>query len=90
VSTDCPFPVANRYRPGPNLKNPKRQSPARIPAISRSLWTGIAVVALTFPPNSFGLSDTPPAPASPPHAMTVDDVGGGPPNGQKLRLRVFG
>jgi dipeptidyl aminopeptidase/acylaminoacyl peptidase len=94
VSTCCPLPIANRYRLGPNLNDPKRQSPARIPVIGRFLGTG--VIALALVSTSFGLSDTPPAPATPPHAMTVDDVDhlldvGGPklsPDGQWIAYTV--
>ena len=56
-------------------------APARIPAFSKFLGTGIAMVAFTFAATSFGLSgapssDAPPVPANPgsPHAMIVDDV----------------
>jgi dipeptidyl aminopeptidase/acylaminoacyl peptidase len=95
VSKGCPLPVANRFGLVPNPDNPKRQ-PARIPAVSKFFATGISVLAFTFTATSFGMSDTPPAPANPPRAMTVGDVDhlldvGGPrlsPDGQWIAYTV--
>jgi len=72
VSTGCPLPVANRFRLAPNPNHPKCQSSLGIPAIRKFFAAG--VIALTFVSTSFALSDTPSAPANPPHPMTVDDV----------------